>query len=151
MRCPSADGLLSGGSIWHIQISASQHARYAGSVRAIKGRGGGLNTVRLCAMPGLPRIQCLRYRVVKTWRASVGQTSASEACGSSRRAGSHSQRISDCGLFSPVHPQYAVPDPRQKFTFLPRRTRGQEGTDRATATSRHIYAGTSTYVEYEWG
>ena len=46
------------------------------------------------------------------------------------RDGSRSQRISDCGLFSHVDPQFKAPATRQKFTFLPRRTRGQEGADR---------------------
>ena len=32
-------------------------------------------------------------------------------------------------LFARVPSQFEAPDPRRKFTFLPGRTRGQEGTD----------------------
>ena len=46
------------------------------------------------------------------------------------KAGSHSQRISDCGLFSRVHPQFEAPHGSQRLTFLQRRTRGQESADR---------------------
>jgi hypothetical protein len=37
------------------------------------------------------------------------------------QTGSHSQRISDCGLFSRLRPQFEGPRPHGKFTFLARK------------------------------